>query len=211
MADVAAEFLLFRKVARLKKRKGNECINLQFNFSLNSVLGERPYKCQTCERTFTLKHSLVRHQRIHQKIKNARNHGKESDKEESQSRCEEDSENESSHSGTNPISENECDSVAGLGDSSSVPRSRKESQANAAKESFCKEERSSGRITSTCLAESSKNAQKQIPKDQESRGNSDHERPSGFIQDLLEMHNKKSPMNHILASADSAPQLLGVE
>lgn len=27
--------------------------------------GERPYQCQTCERTFTLKHSLVRHQRIH--------------------------------------------------------------------------------------------------------------------------------------------------
>lgn len=31
------------------------------------LLGERPYRCPTCERTFTLKHSLVRHQRIHQK------------------------------------------------------------------------------------------------------------------------------------------------
>lgn len=34
--------------------------------------GERPYKCQTCERTFTLKHSLVRHQRIHKKTSDSR-------------------------------------------------------------------------------------------------------------------------------------------
>lgn len=33
--------------------------------------GERPYQCQTCERTFTLKHSLVRHQRIHLKPRGA--------------------------------------------------------------------------------------------------------------------------------------------
>lgn len=83
--------------------------------------------------------------------------------------------------------------------------------ANATKDHSCKEDKPAGKASSLGLAEPSKNVPKSTAKEQESRGKAVRESSSDFIQDLLEIQNKKSSMSHILASSENAPQLLEVE
>lgn len=155
--------------------------------------GERPYKCQTCERTFTLKHSLVRHQRVHQKARHAKAQGKDSDKDA------EDSGSESTHSGNHPASEGETDLA-------SVPRGHKESPA-LARDAGGREDRAAKRTAELGQAEAGRSPPRASdgPREQATQADPERDSPAGPTQDLSE------PQAGRTAVAEDASPLLGME
>lgn len=154
-----------------------------------------------------MKHSLVRHQRVHQKARHAKHHGKDSDKDE---RAEEDSESESTHSGNNPVSENEADLALPTSNHVAVTRSRKDSLA---KDAGRREDRAVGRTAGALQAEAGRGAPKAAPpgspKEQVPRGDPDPESPGALVQDLLELNGKR--LAHPGLATDGASPLLGLE
>lgn len=164
--------------------------------------GERPYKCQTCERTFTLKHSLVRHQRIHQKLRGVDSDGSTCgaaggpDEEGFSGRSA--SESECTPTSTNPPSENESeitDTVKG------EPTSQDKEDCVPAVET------EEFKLTSETGPETPKepSAEEQAS---DSSNTSDVEPSEGFIQGLLEIHTQPTT-EHILPTSE--PPLLGVK
>ncbi|XP_041039676.1 ras-responsive element-binding protein 1 isoform X6 [Carcharodon carcharias] len=184
--------------------------------------GERPYKCLTCERTFTLKHSLVRHQRIHQKgVKVTKRHRGENDGD--LSKGDDDSESEADQAGYGQLSDNESETVTSLSlsNDSPPPLSLAGSPLTAAAS------QSPGQLGSKAAdPESSPHLPAAVNglrqgtfliqgKDQGSLKSSekaltDSTGPPNIIQNLLGIRSG-SPMNHVLSSVESTPRLLGVE
>lgn len=143
--------------------------------------GERPYQCQTCERTFTLKHSLVRHQRIHLKPRGA--DGADAASEDGDSRA-----------STCPPSENESESgAAGAKELEEEPAEDSDPAAVDAGEE--EDERSADAATETISG-------------RESSSTSGAASADGFIQGMLEIHAKPS-LERILPGGE--PPLVGVD
>lgn len=164
-----------------------------------AVPGERPYKCQTCERTFTLKHSLVRHQRIHLK---PRGGGTEDGASEDGDSC------TPTPPSTCPPSENESECGSG-------PAGAKELEEEEAKEEEPHRAAGGAEATPTPAPEAAgahsdpPAGEPDVPKEAPSSGSDPEEGATeGFIQGLLEIR-AEPPLEHILPGAE--PPLVGVE
>lgn len=189
--------------------------------------GERPYQCQTCERTFTLKHSLVRHQRIHLKPRGATGSSNANDDvSEDGDSC------TPTPTSTCPPSENESECGSGVAGSKELEEEElkedlvesatleEESAAKRVKLGEESEWSAGGASDEPDAEQTSKLSADASPSQQATETNSttndesSKEPPSsssggeGFIQDLLEVH-AKPPLEHMLPSGE--PPLVGAE
>lgn len=171
--------------------------------------GERPYQCQTCERTFTLKHSLVRHQRIHLKPRGAGiddGASEDGDVATPTSTCPP-SENESDCGSGAAAKDLEDEDVKEEGDGAESMEGERPEKAAATTE----DPESRAAEDADSMPEQRATDIKTMSSDDASKDSS----PSGpgapaegFIQGLLEIH-AKPPLEHILPNGE--PPLVGVE
>lgn len=191
--------------------------------------GERPYQCQTCERTFTLKHSLVRHQRIHLKPRGAdgASAGNDDGSEDGDSctptptsTCppsENESECSSGAAGAKELEEEDVkeeddgvDSAALEKEAAAEPGADSEPPTTEEPDAKGKTELSdSQQATDTKTSDDSSNASKDRSSSSSGSVPEESAAPAeGFIQGLLEIH-AKPPLEHILPNGE--PPLVGVD
>lgn len=182
--------------------------------------GERPYQCQTCERTFTLKHSLVRHQRIHLKPRGTDGAaaGNDDGSEDGDSCA-------PTPTSTCPPSENESECSSGAAGAKELEEEDVKEEGDGA-ESVALEDAGahpeepdvegetelsdSQQATETKTGDGSSNASKDRPSSPAGATPEESAAPAaeGFIQGLLEIH-AQPPLEHILPSGE--PPLVGVD
>lgn len=168
-------------------------------WSLSPPPGERPYQCQTCERTFTLKHSLVRHQRIHLRPRGTNDDASEdgvSPAPTPTSTCPpSENESECGSAGAKELEEEEEVKEEAEGRPDPGPPTAAEEMGGASAAPPPSADSPQRATESKMAADSSKDAASLPPAE-------------GFIQGLLEIHTKP-PLEHLLPNGE--PPLVGVD
>ena len=198
--------------------------------------GERPYQCQTCERTFTLKHSLVRHQRIHLKPRGAdgASAGNDDASEDGDSctptptsTCppsENESECGSGAAGAKELEEDDGKEEGEEGEAAESTASEKEKKADEAEEPHAEDktelsanaDATPGQQATDTKSDDSSAGDLKSNISKEPSPSSSSSLPDeaaaapaeGYIQGLLEMH-AKPPLEHILPNGE--PPLVGAD